>query len=356
LSYRASFSSALELLGRSVRGVSVFMPGPEIQEAQNKLEAFRLFAYVDQALRFGTGRLSLTSMMVRARYLSSWQRIFALEGIAHYHTSAVRAPNALLADPALPETAMVSMHAGMGTAFAGAALSRLGSAPSNADVRGALDGFFELCHANSRSGWHENAIEPMGLVVRTLYPNLLMQVNREIGKIDPEAQRLFWHGVGRSLYFVPMNFLPLGGAHERALHAAIAEAPTFEDRHNTLAGLTWALTLVNILHPGVLESFLRTCRTVAGRGDMMPAAVTNGIASALMVWKHMVPEAPESLTPYLKYASPRVPYSQVWKDFVAVPTAHAFAEVFPALTAPDAQGRATVASLFRYRDMRVNPT
>ena len=345
----------MELIGHSVRMVSVLLPGPEMQEARNKLEAFRLFAYVDQALRFGTDRLSLASMVVHAQPLPSWQRVFALEGIAHYYTSAASAPTRLLADPALPETAMVPMHAGMGTAFASAALSRLGDTPSNASLRGALDGFFELCHANSRSGWHQNSIEPMGLVVRTLYPHLLMPVSREIGKIDTAAQRLFWHGVGRSLYFVPMNFLPVPGSHKRALNAAIEEAPTLEDRHNTVAGLLWAVTLVNILHPGVLEGFLRACRAVVGHGMRMPSAVTNGIASALMVWRHMVPENPESLAPYLKYASPRAPYSQIWKDFVAVPTAHAFAELFPALTAPGEPGRPTVASLFQYRDMRVSP-
>ena len=334
--------------------MGVFLPGSEMQEAQNKLEAFRLFAYVDQALRFGTDRLSLAAMVAHAQALPCWQRIFALEGLAHYYTSGESTPTGLLADPDLPETAMVSMHAGMGTAFATAALSRLGDTPSDAGLRRALDGFFELCHANSRSGWHENSIEPMGLVVRTLYPHLLTPVSKQFGEIDAALQRLFWHGVGRSLYFVPMNFIPLFGSHERALQAAIAEAPTLEDRHNALAGLTWAVTLVNVLHPGILESFLRTCRPISSRGVMMPAAVTNGIASALMVWKHMVPENPESLAPYLKYASPRVPYSQVWKDFVAVPTATAFAEVFPALAAPGVPGHPTVASLFQYRDMRVS--
>ena len=330
--------------------MSAFLPGPEMQEAQNKLAAFRLFAYVDQALRFGTARLSLPSMVLHAQALPAWQRIFALEGVAHYYTSGVSAPTGLLADPSLPEPAMVSLHAGMGTAFAGAALSRLGAKPSNASLREALEGFFELCHVNARPGWLQNAVEPLGLVVRTLYPDLLTQASREVGEIDASAQRLFWHGVGRSLYFVPMNFLPLPGAHEHALHAAVAEAPTIEDRHNTVAGLVWAATLVNVLNPLVLEGFLR-----AGRGINMPGAVINGIVSALMVWKHMVPEDPESLLPYLKYASPRAPYSQAWKDFVAVPTAHAFEELFPALTSSEVPGHATIASLFQYRDMRVSP-
>ena len=274
--------------------MSAFLPGHELQEVQNKLEVFRLFAYVDQELRFPANRLSLQSMVCRAHALPPWQRNFALEGVAHYYMNGAGAASSftgLLADPDLPETAMVPMHAGMGTALADAGLSRLSARPSKADLHGALENFFELCYANSRPGWHENSIEAMGLAVRTLHPHLLMQVSGALGEIDQTAQRLFWHGVGRSLYFVPMNFITFGGSHERALRAAIDEAPTLEDRRNTVAGLVWAVTLVNIRHPAVLKNLLRSCR-----GIRMSAAVTNGIVSALMVWKHMAPFQEEVLS------------------------------------------------------------
>ena len=268
--------------------MSAFLPGHEMQEAQNKLEAFRLFAYVDQELRFPANPPSLLSMVCRAQALAPWQRNFALEGVANYHTrgaGAERSLTGLLADPDLPETAMVPMHAGIGTALAEGALSRLGDRPSQANLRGALEGFFEHCHAASRPGWHESSIEAMGLTVRTMHPHFLDQVSEAIGEIDETAQRLFWHGVGRSLYFVPMNFLTFGGSHERVLRAAVDEAPTLEDRHNTVAGLVWAITLVNIRRPGVL----REPASEHAADIRMPAAVSNGIVSALMVWKHMAP-------------------------------------------------------------------
>jgi hypothetical protein len=357
LDYRNSFGAALEMMQRSAQLMSFFLPSLEMQEAQNKLEAFRLFAFVDQKLRFPADRPSLLSMVCRAQALPPWQRNFALEGVAHYYTSsaATEGPlTGLLADPDLPETAMVPMHAGMGNALADGALSRLGDRPSKTSVRDALEGFFEQCDAGSRPGWHENSIEAMGLAVRTLHPHLLKQVSEAIGEIngvvDGEiAQRLFWHGVGRSLYFVPMNFITFGGSHERALRAAIDEAPTLEDRRNTVAGLAWAVTLVNIRHPGVLRSMLRACR-----GIRMPSAVTNGIVSALMVWKHMAPFKEDVLVPYLEVIKPIAPDAELWNELVAVPATHAFAETLPALIRPAAPGQPTIASLFQYRDATVS--
>jgi len=134
-----------------------------------------------------------------------------------------------------------------------------------------------------------------------------------------------------------MNFVTFGGSHERALHAAIDEAPTLEDRCNTVAGLVWAVTLVNIRHPAVLANLLRLSRAIR-----MPAAVTNGVVSVLMVWKDMVPETGEVLRPYFRSTPPTPPYSGFWNDIVAVPAAHAFAETRPA-----------IASLFQYRETKL---
>jgi hypothetical protein len=329
---------------QSAQLMSFFLPGHEMQEAQNKLEAFRLFAYVDQELRLpDDGMTSLDAMVRRALALSNYQKVWALEGVAHNYTSIANAKGpvtGLLMNPDLPDCAMVSMHAGMGTAFAGSVLSKLGGQPSKTILRDAIERFFDLCRANARSGWYENAIEPMGLGVRTLHPHLLAPVSDAIGEIEAGAQRLFWHGVGRSLYFVPMNFITFGGSHERALRAAIAEAPTLQDRRNAVAGLVWAVTLVNIRHPAVLRNFLRACDAIR-----MPGAVKNGIASALMIWKHIVPEDREYLPPYSRAAPGRAQDAELWNDFVVTPSAHAFAEVFPRLLR---EGR--IASVFQYHE------
>jgi hypothetical protein len=333
---------------RSAQLMSFFLPGHEMQEAQNKLQAFRLFAYVDQELRFPEDRpLPLGALVRRAMALDHHRRIFALEGVAHYHTAAEtrKGPvSGLLQSPDLPECAMVSMHAGMGTCLAAGTLSKLGDNPSKAGLREAMLRFLELCHANSRAGWCENAIEPLGLSARTLHPHLVARIGDAIGEIDSQmghnAQRLFWHGVGRSLYFIPTNFVTVGGAHERALRAAIAEAPTLEDRRNAVAGLVWAVTLVNVRHTVVMRNLLRAAGTIR-----MPGAVKNGIASALMVWKHMVPEDVDFLPAYSRAAPGSSPDARLWNDFVVAASDHAFTEVFPSLLK---QGR--VATVFQYRE------
>jgi hypothetical protein len=347
LDYRASFGTALDLMQRSAQLMSLFLPGHEMQEAKNKIEAFRLFAYADQELHFPTDRVeSLDVLTRRALALSNYRKIWALEGVAHYCTGVLN-PNdpatGFLANPELPECTMVPMHAGMGTSFAGTVLSRLGDTPSKSSVRDAMERFFGLCRDNARPGWHENAIEPIGLGVRSLHPHLLRPVSDAIGEMDAEpgkpSQRLFWHGVGRSLYFVPMNFVTFGGSHERALRTAIAEAPTPEDRENAVAGLVWAVTLVNICHPAVLKSMLN-----AGAAIRMPGAVKNGIVSALMIWKHMVPEDREFLPEYLRAATGNSADARLWNEFVVTPAQRAFSEVFP-----DLNERGRIASLFLCR-------
>ena len=335
---------------RSAQFMSAFLPGHEMQEGQNKLEAFRLFAYVDQELHFPAGRIEpLGTLVRRALELSHYRRIWALEGVSHYYisnqyTGAVSTKatvSGLLADPDLPDCAMVSMHAGMGTAIAGIVLANLGPAPSKASLREAMERFFDLCRANTRPGWYENAIEPMGLAVRSLYPDLLTPVSEAIGEIDINARRLFWHGVGRSLYFVPMNFITYGGSHERALRSAIDEAPTSQDRQNAVAGLVWAVALVNIRNTAVLKNLLRAADRIR-----MPEAVKNGIVSALMIWKQMVPEDRTFLPRYSSPVSGGTRDAQLWNELVVAASGRAFEGLFPSLVK---EGR--IASLFQYRDL-----
>lgn len=332
---------------RSAQLMTLFLPGHEMQEAKNKLEAFRLFAYVDQELDFPSGPLPPLEALVRRAFdLSYHERIFAIEGAGHYYTSAAARPlTGLLRDAALPDCAMVSLHAGMGTSFAATILSKLGADPSKSALRDAVLRFFDLCRANARAGWYENAIEPLGLSVRTLHPHLLTIVGNAAAEIDGDAERLYWHGVGRSLYFVPMNFVPFGSAHERALRTAIEEAPAVEDCRNAVAGFVWAVTLVNLAHPVVLKSLLRTAEAIR-----MPAAVRNGIISALIVWKHMVPEDTEFLPHYLELAPGTSSDAARWNDFVAVPAREAFARVFPTLSKQD-----RVASVFQFHDSFLAP-
>jgi hypothetical protein len=61
------------------------------------------------------------------------------------------------------------------------------------------------------------------------------------------------------------------------------EAPHTLGRLNVLAGLAWALTLVNIRYPEILETFLKH------HGDLLSTsdAFANGVSSATMIWYDM---------------------------------------------------------------------
>lgn len=330
---------------KSARLMGLLLPGHEMQEAQNKLEAFRLFAYADRKLNLPPGQSqSLIALVNRALGLGNFPRIWALEGVAHHYTDSLGLDakcRGLLLHSDLPDCTMVSMHAGMGTSFAGRLLSSLGSQPSKQSLRKLLERFLELCQTNARAGWYENAIEPLGLAVRTLHPHLLAPVSDALEEIDINARRLFWHGVGRSLYFVPTNFVTAGSAHARALRSAVSEAPTAEDRQNAVAGLVWAVTLVNIRHTTVLKNLLRASQSLH-----MDSAVQNGVVSALMLWKHMVPEDSEYLPAYSLRAPGSGRDAALWNKCVVEASTRAFRDVFPALAS---QGR--IASLFQYREI-----
>jgi hypothetical protein len=77
----------------------------------------------------------------------------------------------------------------------------------------------------------------------------------------------------------------------------------------------------------------------------MPGAVKNGIVSALMVWKHMVPEDREFLPRYFRPAPGTAREAELWNDFVVAPSVHAFAHVYPALAE-----RGRIASVFQYQE------
>lgn len=348
---RANFGTALDLSQRAAGLFAQFLPGHEFQEAQNKIEAFRLFAYVDDALNLPplahdpAPHESLPAAIRRAAALGAYKSIWALEGLAHRHTDALLPSSShlsgLLTDPAIPETSMVPMHAGMGTACAGYLLNKLPAAPTSAALHDTVRRFLDFCTANSRTGWFDNAAEPLGLAVRSLHPHLLRQMSDAAAAIDPHAATLYWHGVGRSLYFVPSNFATFGNAHARAIQSALDEAPTPEARRNAVAGLVWAIVLVNIRHAAVLRNLLRATRDIA-----MPEALINGIVSALMVWKHMVPADAAFLPPYLRLASSSDADDHLWNDRVAIPALRAFAETYP-----DLLSHHRIATLFSYRGL-----
>lgn len=309
------------------------LPGPgaltDWKEFDNKIEAFRLFQYpereVGDPLREGAVAMALRQPDFRA--------IWVLEGIAHER--AARSPAGRT--EILPDRTGVAIHAGMGTALAERYLSGLGKEPGPEDIRGAIEEFAAAAKARCRPGWEPAALEPFGLVVRGLHPQLLRPVSEAMP--SEEMRSLYWHGAGRSSYFAPTGFIPVPGAHGRMLRTAMEDAPDENARLNMIAGLVWAGVLVNLPHPKVAASFAEACAE-----HKLEAGFRNGLLSALMSWQHMAPLDGTLLRVYTSPDPPNGISRTLWKTWIAEPAARAMAEIYPGI---NRAGR--IGQLFRYR-------
>jgi hypothetical protein len=210
-----------------------------------------------------------------------------------------------------------------------------------AEISQTIERFVDTCRANCKPGWEDACIEHLGLVVRCLYPHLLNSVSAAMEALGPSLRALFWHGVGRSLYFVPTNFLPIPGAHERMLKRAAAEASRIDDRRQVLSGLIWAVTLVNLPQPAVIRSLLPICS-----GLKIRAEFTNGLISALLVWSHMAPGDRRYVTNYTRPLPANSREAVLWKSWIEMPAREALENIFPGL-----ERHNNIPALYTYRSM-----
>jgi hypothetical protein len=344
---RDGFLSMIEMMQQSGRLMSIFVPGRGLfwdwPELDNKIEAFRLFQSADRELRLPVDRTPLDEVVERTLTGDAFRAIWMLEGVGYIKGAASSlSVKGLLTDgpgSRLPDRAMIPLHAGMGTAFGEKLFGGLGSHTSQTNVSDAVQRFLEVCRANCRPGWEDACIESAGLVVRLLYPSLVAPVSAEMERIDPVLRPLFWHGVGRSLYFQPMNFLPIAGAHRRMLNSAAQETSRPEDRRNVLAGLIWAVTLVNLPQPPVVRSLPSICSELKMRDEFI-----NGLISALLVWRHMAPDDLRYLNNYTRPLTDHGLQAVLWNQLIDTPAREALANFFPGL-----ERRNNIPSLYSFR-------
>lgn len=180
---------------------------------------------------------------------------------------------------------LITHHTGLGLGLAVGHLARVGrrSSVAAAEVRAGVGRFIEGCRRLSYPGYEEMSIEALGLTVELRCPGLRGVVEEAVRDLEPSYCSLFWHGVGRGIYFNPADLAPRRDARWGALGKALAAPDAREARLNAVAGVAWALALVNIRHPA----------TVAWRlgSEMTPDtqdAAANGVASATVLWRDTV--------------------------------------------------------------------
>lgn len=343
-----------EMLQQAAAALDPLIPGQarqvDWQEFRNKLQAFGVFEYVESTLQLSfLSDLSLPDLVEKTRVLDPYMAVWATEGIGHYYTERYwaqkRVPRNLLTAEsldALPPSSLITLHAGMGLSFARHLLNTLAPRSTRSDIRRVLHQFLTLCHENSRPGYTEITIEALGLVGRTLYPHLVPIIDQELSS-DLDVLGFFWHGVGRGLYFLPVNFVPYPGSTGRAVDMAQQEPPHRLGRLNALAGLAWPLTLVNIRHPHIMETFLKTHQAVVSIND----AFAQGVSTAILTWHDSTPGDPDLQRFCQHQPDPSDPLLvRLWKTQVRTPCDIAMRQHYEALRETQRLG-----ALFRYQSL-----
>ncbi|MEX2264662.1 MAG: hypothetical protein WD696_22095 [Bryobacteraceae bacterium] len=229
-------------------------------ECRNKAQIMALVqnleSYIDPE-----GKTPLQSIVEKCYALGDFPALWAVEGVgkdlAEWNMAHGGNPARLLIDAHLDEKwdgAWLMLHAGLGLGFAKFHIEPLKSNCTDEQVRHAVTRTVDLCRNNSRPGYYGAAIESLGLVSRFLQnPKFCRRVHAVLREYAADSVGFYWRGVGRCVYFHPMNFLP-GFLHPcRAIKMCEREAPTPELRETMLAGVAWPLTIVNMTHPEVME-------------------------------------------------------------------------------------------------------
>lgn len=280
----------LGMCAASAEAVCALLPrstcGDAWLEFANKLHAYHIFASASAGAGL-SGAGSLAGTIPALRCLDTWERVWTIEGIGYWFAnSALRrkpSPAGFFGDrsfDALPTNVMIPLHTGAGLALAEAAL---GSKEGRAGAR-----FWRECQELSAAGYAEPMFEALGLVTITMYPHLTRQIDRELSDLHPNLSAYFWHGAGRGLYFSPFGFVPVPAACRVMAEKSQRLPSSAIGRANALAGLSWAITLVNIRHPWILEGRAwEMAQWIQPGGPFL-----NGLKSSLIVWQNIVPEDP----------------------------------------------------------------
>jgi hypothetical protein len=199
--------------------ICFFIPGRKsaicYRECKNKCKIMMLVqnlqSYVDPE-----GKTPLQTIVEKCYALGSFPALWAVEGLGKdlAETAMKRNENpvGILSNATLDEKwdgAWLMLHAGMGLGFAKHFVERLKSGCSDEEVAAMVRKVVDINKANSRPGYYGAAIESLGLVSRFLKSaSFCQKVHVSMTAYAPESVGFFWRGVGRSVYFHPLNFLP----------------------------------------------------------------------------------------------------------------------------------------------------
>lgn len=325
-------------------------------ELRNKLTVFNLVYNVPKTLNLPSEPPypPLSELVERAYAMDQYPALWAVEGLGHYWGDTFwkrkEVPrNAMTEAGDLPDGSLTMLHAGVGMAIAQHFLKGVNHLSSQADIRQALNQIILLCRENSKPGYEGAALESLGLIARsgafygeTRPDDMVQIIGHILEDMAPDVYAYFWHGVGRSIYFSPINFLPGYGSIWHPIEMIRREAPDRIAKLNAFAGLSWGVTMVNIRHPRIVANLLRH---LDADEETEREGFTNGVMSGLMMRQDTTPDAPFIADLYLHATdSSDAAFSTLWHDLVQRPCEDALQECYPALKEARRLG-----DIFRYQ-------
>ena len=328
-----------------------------VQEFRNKMKVFGLVQQVTSMLELPEKPPypPLMESVERAMEQEEHPRLWVIEGLGHYHGDTFWkrniAPRNILTGEEyrdLPAPALTMLHAGIGMAFAQQLFKTVNHLSPAPVVRQMLKEFILLCKENSQPGYEGAALESLGLIARhgefygDMRPDKMVKiVSDELAQIDPAVYGYFWHGVGRGIYFLPINFIPGYGSISHAADMIRQIAPDDDARRNALSGLAWGVTMVNILNPEIMENWLTLQREKLAEDD----ALSNGVMSSIMMRYDTTPDAP-FIKEYYEHTPTSSDILPFWHSYVKEACEIVLQEDYPVLAA---HGR--LGEIFRYRSL-----
>jgi hypothetical protein len=330
-----------------------------LQELQNKLQVFFLVRAVPTQLQLPSAPPypALLELVRNAYAVDPYPTLWVVEGLGHWYGDTFytrhEVPRGILTEDQVsnvPAASLTMLHAGIGMSFAQHWMQTVNHLSPMADIRHALGEVLALCRENSRPGYAGAALESLGLITRngqfygeTRPDQMVHIVSRELEHLDPEGFEYFWHGVGRAHYFLPVHFVPGYGSISHAVRMIRQAVPNDRAWLNAVAGLAWAVTMVNIRHPQIVANLLRH------HGGQLAAddGFANGVASSVMMRYDTTPSAP-FIMPFYQYWPDSTPSGlrQLWNSQVRLPTHVALHEYYPVL-----QQHNRLGEIFRYQSL-----
>ncbi len=263
-----------------------------LTELERKLRGFELFL---RALRYAEGEenagavtrasASLEALVQGALRSGPWEALWVLEGLGYARGVEVATQGGGAPGAGIDRHWWLPLHTGLGMALGEGLLPVLRRERDPKLILRRVEAHAELCQELAAPGYALAVFEPLGFMVRMLAPHRFRAVAGSVVDWVPLLRDAFWHGAGRSRYFSPFHVS--GG---RALEEAWAEAQGLgqgSDRgpaRNAVAGAAWAVTLVQLGQPAVVERALDFAHRRLPP-ELQPA-MANGVASAVRLWHH----------------------------------------------------------------------